>query len=38
MKRDPDGRLPIRDNSLAVTIPWTSDRDAFSVRLGPGQP
>ena len=33
-----DGRLPIRDNSLDVTIPWTSDQDAFSVRSGPGQP
>ena len=33
-----DSRLPIRDNSLDVTIPWTSDRDAFSVRLDPGQP
>ena len=32
-----DARLPIRDNSLDVTIPWTSDRDAFAVRVGPGQ-
>ncbi len=32
-----DARLPIRDNSLDVTIPWTSDRDAFAVRLGPGR-
>jgi hypothetical protein len=32
-----DARLPIRDNRLDVTIPWTSDRDAFAVRVGPGQ-
>ena len=32
-----DARLPIRDNSLDVTIPWTSDRDAFAVRVGPGR-
>ena len=32
-----DSHLPIRDNSLDVTIPWTSDRDAFTVRLGPNQ-
>ncbi len=28
-----DARLPIRDNTLDVTIPWTSDRDAFAMRL-----
>ena len=33
-----DARLSIRDNTLDVTIPWTSDRDAFAVRLGPGRP
>ena len=32
-----DTRLPIRDNTLAVMIPWTSDRDAFMVRLGSSQ-
>jgi Flp pilus assembly CpaF family ATPase len=32
-----DARLPIRDNRLDVTIPWTSGRDAFAVRVGPGQ-
>ncbi len=32
-----DARLPIHDNSLDVTIPWASDRDAFAVRLGPGR-
>jgi hypothetical protein len=32
-----DVRLVVRDNTLDVTIPWASDRDAFAVRLGPGQ-
>ncbi len=32
-----DACLPIRDNTFDVTIPWTSDRDAFAVRVGPGQ-
>ena len=32
-----DARQPIRDNSLDVTIPWASDRDAFAVRLGSGK-
>jgi hypothetical protein len=32
-----DARLPIHDNSLDVTIPWASDRDAFAIRLGPGR-
>jgi Glycosyl hydrolases family 39 len=32
-----DTRLPIYDSTLDVTIPWTSDRDAFAVRLGPNQ-
>ena len=32
-----DARLPIRDNAIDVVIPWTSDRDAFAVRLGPSQ-
>ncbi len=30
-----DTRMPVRDNALDVMIPWTSDRDAFVVRLGP---
>jgi hypothetical protein len=32
-----DTRLLIRENLLNVTIPWTSDRDAFAIRLGPSQ-
>ena len=31
-----NARLPLRANSLDVTIPWTSDRDAFAVQLGSG--
>jgi hypothetical protein len=30
-----DDRLPVRENTLDVPIPWTSDRDAFVVRIGP---
>ncbi|MGA2622010.1 MAG: hypothetical protein ABSF26_30790 [Thermoguttaceae bacterium] len=32
-----DALVPVRDNAIEVTIPWTSDRDAFTARLGPGQ-
>ena len=32
-----DNRMTVRENTLDVTIPWTSDRDAFAIRLGPGQ-
>ena len=31
-----DNRMTVRDNTLDVTIPWTSDRDAVAIRLGPG--
>jgi hypothetical protein len=32
-----DTRMPVSDNALDVMIPWTSDRDAFVVRLGSNQ-
>ncbi len=32
-----DTRLPTHDNTLDVTIHWTSDRDAFAIRIGPDQ-
>jgi hypothetical protein len=32
-----DVRITVRNNTIDVTIPWTSDRDAFWVRLGPSQ-
>lgn len=32
-----DYRAVARENTFDVTVPWTSDRDAFVVRLCPGQ-
>jgi hypothetical protein len=32
-----DARITVRNNTIDVTIPWTSDRDAFALHLGPAQ-